>query len=166
MGLFLVRFREAAFFWKCLLWFACSLFTHSTVCGTRPGTNGAKGKKQNHNLWGTNTKFQRPLDSMFTLKEQGPLLITGHWSALCHWNDALYFCGFGAVQASMLWTRAQECFEGHLVLASNSQKLHRQDCARCRSLQPAEFSSSLCPHKCPPGPPTTPSSQQHTPSMS
>lgn len=87
MCLFSVRCREAAFSWKCPLWFACTLFSHSTTCGTRPGKNGTKRKKIKTNkptqpLRNIHTKFQRPSGSTFIQKETRISL--EHRSALCH----------------------------------------------------------------------------------
>lgn len=148
--------REAAFSWKRLLWFPCTLFSHSTTSGTRPDKNGDKEKNKITASEEQPHKISEALRLHFYPKGNKDQSWAQVWSALRHWSYSLYFCGLGAAQVSMLWTRAQECFGGQPVPATSSHRLG----ARCRSLQPAEFSSSLCTHKCPPGPPTAPSNQQ------
>lgn len=64
-------------------------------------------KKKNTGRGTTTQKCHRSLDSSVYPKGNKDQS-WGHWSALCQGNYTLYSCGFGAVQISMLWTRAQK----------------------------------------------------------
>lgn len=91
--------------------FALLALCHSTMCGTRPGKNGAKRKKKEKKPQplkkrNNHTKISEVLNSNVYPKGNKDQS-WGHWSALCQGNYTLYSCGFGAVQISMLWTRAQ-----------------------------------------------------------
>lgn len=78
--------REAAFSWKCLLWFPCTLFSHSTTSGTRPGKNGDKEKNKTTASEEQPHKISEALRLHFYPKGNKDRSWAQVWSALRRWN--------------------------------------------------------------------------------